>query len=327
MWLLHLMILGCSSGKDSGEWIGDTGDTPPLQNVDADGDGYPRWDTTDDAVIADCNDSDPLITPEVERYIPAGTFLRGSQLMLDTTPERQIYLSDYCMDVYEVSNDHFAAFLIAQSEMGLENVTEEGLPLFDFEDDDDIFPERIEVDADLGYRSQAGYENHPVTEVWQWSGTAFCEWGGKRLPTEAEWEKGARGTDARTYPWGEEEPTCDIANYGTVEVRCIGDTVDVGSYPDGVSPYGLHDMSGNVAEFVLDWYGSSYYADAPDTDPMGPESGDVVQDMQGNTFEAIIARSGNHATGPRDLRTFARTAEPAEATSNGVGFRCARPLE
>ena len=295
-----------------------------IEEIDLDNDGYPDWRSTTDIHRADCDDSDPNITPNVERYIPAGVFIRGENDAPFTSPQQEIYLSDYCLDVYEVRNDDFVEYLIAQLEAGWDNQTPEGLPLFDFADDDDIYPERIERTPG-SFQSMLGYENHPVTEVWQWSAQGYCAWAGKRLPTEAQWEKGARGEDGRSFPWGEEEPSCALVNFGTMESQCIGDTVEVGSYPEGASPYGLLDMSGNVAEFVNDWFLPDYYSDSPFEDPTGPEEG-FFDDGQGNQFQAIIARSGNHATGKGDLQTFFRQPEPFDATSNGIGFRCGRDL-
>ena len=294
------------------------------EEIDADGDGYPSWSSTQDIEYADCDDNDPMITPQTERWIPAGHFWRGDDDAPLVGPKREIYLSDYCMDVYEVRNDVFAEFMEEMRAEGMENVQEDGLALYDFEDDDDIYEPTIE-DSLAGFRSVMGRGDHPVTEVWHWSAVRFCAHYDKFLPTEAQWEKGARGSDNRRYPWGNDDANCSLANFGTPQGRCEGDTMPVGSYPAGSSPYGLLDMSGNVSEWVWDYFDEEYYASSPQEDPLGPDTGFFV-DETGQSFVARIARSGNHSTDEGSLQVFHRTPEPAEGSSNGLGFRCMRQL-
>ena len=295
-----------------------------LEEVDADGDGYPAWYSTLNQEIADCDDNDAQVTPLTERWIPAGYFWRGDDEAPLVGPQREIFLSDYCMDIYEVRNDRYAEFMSDLWSEGLDNRDEAGLPLYDFDDDDDIYEPTIETD-EQGFRAVLGRGAHPVTEIWHWSAVRFCQHYGQLLPTEAQWEKGARGEDLRRYPWGNEEPDCTYVNFGTPQYRCEGDTMPVGSYPLGASPYGLLDMAGNVSEWVWDYFDEEYYIDSPQQDPEGPDTGYYV-DETGQGFVARVARSGNHSTDAGSMQVFHRTPEPAEASSNGLGFRCVRAL-
>lgn len=197
--------------------------------------------------------------------IPAGSFWRGcnpanpnpyqcdsTQLMRET-PYRQITLSEFYIDKFEVTQEQWAACVTAN---GCTNPA----------------PVDPMVAQDAGYDPN-NKPDHPVSNVTWAQARSYCMWRGKRLPTEAEWEKAARGTDGRMYPWGDTPDPAADCMYANVGICSGSGTHAVGSHPAGDSVYGVADMAGNVSEFVADFYSTTYYAEAPATDPQGPLSG------------------------------------------------------
>ncbi len=340
-WPALLVLVACNDParevEDDTAAGGDTAstdDTALPAEVDADGDGAPDWRTAHDPARADCDDDDPAVNPATEVYVPAGPFTRGDADTPWAETVRSITLGAYCIDRTEVTNEAFRTLLVAREAEGSPNADEDGHPLYDVDDQDDIYPERLQF-RDGAWSVEDGYARHPVVEVWWWSAAYYCGRSGRSLPSEAQWEKAARGSaDARRWPWGDAPPTCARANFVDVppgtspagQPACVGDTTPVGTYTDGTSPSGAADMAGNVAEWVNDWFDPEAYDTGPDTDPTGPAEGQTFDDGVG-TYVARVARGGNFLQGPDDLTVSARFPEPFDATSNGLGFRCARSLE
>jgi formylglycine-generating enzyme required for sulfatase activity len=215
--------------------------------------------------------------------VPAGTFTMGGGEEEDERPRHRVFVSAFSIDRDEVTRAAYqkcvAAGVCARPEGG---------------GDDDL----------------------PVTGVSFLDAASYCAWVGKRLPTEAEWEKAARGSDGRIYPWGD-EPSCEQANFGNFqgEGRCPknpGRPVKVGSYP-GASPFGVRDLAGNVWEWVADWYDASYYRHSPSRDPRGPKSG-----------ERRVVRGGACCSMFGLPRAANRLAFPESYRDIDIGFRCAK---
>jgi serine/threonine-protein kinase len=240
-------------------------------------------------------------------YIPAGAFEMGSEDGdPDEGPVHSVYLDEYWIDRYEVTNIQFAEFL---SE--IDNQEEGGTTGVEEWDSDS----RIHLDGET-WVVESGYEYYPVTEVNWYVAEAYCEWAGGRLPTEAEWEKAARGTlVGQLYPWGNSLPACTLGVVvGAQYVECGEHAVEVGSFkPNG---YGLYDMAGNVWEWVTDWYDSNYYTISPDENPRGPTDG-----------ISRVLRGGSWFNFQNNLRVSYRLDHYPDVTLEFIGFRCANSEE
>jgi len=243
-------------------------------------------------------------------HVPDGEFLMGNEdanlkAVADEEPAHTVYLDAFWIDRTEVTNAQYARFLNALGEYrdacGGHDCLETTV-----EDKDSHI-----LQQEGRYVVEGGFEDHPVTEVTWYGAQAYCEWAGVRLPTEAEWEKAARGVDGRLYPWGNDVPDCDKAQYAD----CSGMTVPVGSKPAGASPYGVLDMAGNVWEWVADWYDAAYYDGSPTRNPQGANSG-----------ERKVFRGGSWGYLSKFIRTTDRARNRPSYAGFNVGFRCAAPV-
>ena len=231
--------------------------------------------------------------------IPAGEFLMGSPVgkgRADEWPQRSVYLDAFWIDQVEVTNLRYMAFVKSTGHQPPPNPYGTG-PL-------------------LTIMSIQGLEQLPVVQTTWYDAKAYCTWAKKRLPTEAEWEKAARGTDGRLFPWGNEPPIGTRANFDR-EWEDEHTLHSVGSLPDGDSPYGVKDMAGNAREWVSDWYDPQYYKDAPERNPYGPDKMGVVRSIRGGSWHSPAS----------DITTSARGRGGFALQTHGTGFRCARSLE
>jgi eukaryotic-like serine/threonine-protein kinase len=226
-------------------------------------------------------------------YVPAGDFIMGSNQNYDTQAEKDeviqhtVYLDSFWIDQTEVTNAMYARCVSAGS---------------------CTIPGSSNSNSHLNYYGSSIYANYPVVNVDWDQAMAYCQWAGSRLPTEAEWEKAARGTDGRIYPWGNQAPGAALGNFN----KYVGDTSKVGSYLPGASPYGALDMAGTVWEWVADWYSGTYYLSSPSNNPNGPASG-----------TSRVERGGSWFSDTSLLGVFQRGGNFPNYRSNYVGFRCA----
>ncbi|MEK6590045.1 MAG: formylglycine-generating enzyme family protein [Nitrospinota bacterium] len=289
--------------------------------------------------------------PEDMVLIPKGLFLMGSTKEdIDTLlasnpnieisrldneiPQREVYLSDYLIDTYPVTNAKYKKFIESGaynqealwSEAGWQYISQKN-PLGN-KDLDNILN---------------GEPDCPVVNVSWYEAEAFAKWAGKRLPTEAEWEKAARGTDGRMYPWGN---TFDKSLLNCSEAM-IKKTTPVTKYPQGQSVYGCFDMAGNVWEWTADWYDSKYYSHAPDRDPQGPtvaeekpyfgrpeNVGMSIYELEPSEAKNIllsaskVLRGGSwNGAGIVHVRCSNRDYDEPTFKNDTIGFRCAKSLE
>jgi eukaryotic-like serine/threonine-protein kinase len=225
-------------------------------------------------------------------YVPEGNFVMGAadgSGKFDEYPQHTVYLDAFWMDKTDVTNAMFAKCVQAGACSQ---------------------PYALSAGDRPSYYGNPQYDNFPVVYVEQDLASAYCEWAGESLPTEAQWEKAARGTDGRRYPWGNSEPDCTLANF----FGCAGGTTDVNSHPAGASPYGILDMAGNVWQAVADWYDPGYYSVSPLKNPAGPSSGQyrILRGGAWNYYDNSL---------PSSIRL---TNLSGDWSHQLIGFRCAR---
>ena len=342
--------LGCDLAPPNTIYPG--ADEIPYDGIDQDCDGVDLVDVDGDGFVGipsggdDCDDTDPLVFPgndedcldprdndcdgvvnkdcgpstDEEVEIAEGGFTMGrtvdeSVLNPDQTPQRTVNLSTYYIDRYEVTIAQYRRCVVA----GVCSIQ----PLYNNE-------ELLGSADDPNYWENQQRGLNPAINLTWFEAQQYCQWAGKDLPTEAQWEKAARGggNDTRVYPWGDVEYQpgpdgadvrvpipCDTANHKdmcTLEY-CEGDTVAVNRYDGGQSPFGIYNMAGNVSEYVLDWYDPTYYTTGPLDDPPGPATGSakVIRGGAWNLIDYYLEVTTRHST-------------TTGMRQNSIGWRCAR---
>jgi len=240
-------------------------------------------------------------TPLAWVSVPAGEFEMGAddaQAAADEKPKHKVSLDAFLIGKYEVTNAQYHTFVKATGHRSPENCCDPKYNLW------------------KGDLTLAAVEELPVINVSWDDAVAFCKWNGARLPTEAEWEMAARGTDGRIYPWGNDPPSGNRANYSFDPVSVWDGPASLAKkdqYEFGQSPYGAFEMAGNVWEWVQDWYDENYYKSSPEKNPTGPEKGEgrVIRGASWrNTAEMLRAANRNKHV-PTERRVY-------------IGIRCAK---
>jgi formylglycine-generating enzyme required for sulfatase activity len=239
-------------------------------------------------------------------YIPEGIFYMGGvdpKAATDEKPVHQVTMHGFWLDRVEITNGMYDLCVKAGACK---------------------IPMEIKSTSRQVYFTNPEFNDYPVIYVTWLQAKTYCEWAGRRLPTEAEWERAARGDDTRTYPWGDQSPDASHANFNSY----FGDTTRVGSLPSGVSPYGVFDLSGNVAEWTNDFYDSDYYASGVNFNPPGPSAR--------SAYFYRVVRGGTYQDADPDIRVSKRSSvlgsnvgalvdspEWRGEFSPKIGFRCA----
>lgn len=219
----------------------------------------------------------------VMMYVLAGEFQMGSEDgKRDEKPVHTVYLDAFWIDRTEVTNGIYALCVQA----GICNK------------------------PGGSYFGNSQYEDHPVAYVSWDDANTYCKWAEGRLPTEAEWEKAARGVNERPYPWGEGSD-CTLANF----YGCIASTTEVGSYEKGKSVFGIYDLAGNVWEWTADWHANWYYDNSPPLNPTGPETGSYR-----------VIRGGSWRSSDNKIHSSYRGWVTPTETGDDIGFRCAHDV-
>jgi len=319
-----LVLLGCDVNGPTGE------QTKAVPTMSPSGDSAPSGVgeslsaglTPAAAQEADAegkNEKPAKPVPEDMVFIPAGEFLMGSPAGVgaeNERPQHPVYVNAFCIDKYEVTNAQFKEFVDATGYVT--DAEKQGYGDFL----DGVLWRRVPGSSWRHPYAPTSTIDHimssPVVQVSWNDAVAYARWAGKRLPTEAEWEKAARGTDGREYPWGNDNPRDGgryRTNYNPSRLDEDGHrfAAPVGSFESGKSPHGVYDMAGNVSEWCADWYANDYYQQSTSRNPRGPATG-----------QRRVLRGGTWADKADAIRAAFRDSATPESRYYYIGFRCAQ---
>ena len=263
---------------------------------------------------------------ELDRNVEAGRF--------DVEiPQREVYMSAYLIDKYPVTNAEYKKFIESGGYKQRDLWSDAGW---------DYIQQSKPLESNCVNSAMDGEDDCPVVNISWYEAEAFARYAGKRLPSEAEWEKAARGTDGRIYPWGNK--------FDKTRLNCAESKIEkptpVAKYPQGISSYGCFDMAGNVWEWTADWFDSQYYRSAPDRDPQGPAKAEDKpffgrpEDVGVSIYELEPAAAGSstlsdckvlrggswNGGGVIHIRCANRDYDEPDYRNDTIGFRCARSL-
>src|SRR5215813_6036960 len=268
-----------------------------MMNKTGENDGEIMSTSTEARVSISC--------PDNMIMVPSGSFIRGTAVFPDEGPVSTVYMDSFAMDIFPVTNDQFALFIASG---GYDNST-----LWSGHGWEYIRRNAIRF-PNYWHDPRWNQGDHPVTGICWWEAMAYASFAGKMLPTEAQWEYACRGTDGRTYPWGNDEPTLVHANYAPgcdpAELKRSSTAID--AYPRNKSYFGCSDMAGNLAEWCLDNASPDYSYDLTHHNPVYITREDDYH----------IARGGCGLHNETYLRCSSRDNYPATVRDNLIGFRC-----
>jgi formylglycine-generating enzyme required for sulfatase activity len=281
---------------------------------------------TDSAAVTATSTTLPTIAPTTESVItPSSENMTGHNSSIDGMPQVYVPAGDVRMGGLDVhaDNDEMPAHTVSLNAFWIDQLeVTNAMYLLCVQAGECDPPANWASEKRSSYFNNQTYKDYPVIQVtWEQANT-YCGWAGRRLPTEAQWERAARGDDFRTFPWGDEPPSEIYANYN----RLVGDTSRVGSYAAGASPFGALDMAGNVWEWTIDYFSTQYYASSPLFNPSGPiDSANNRRVIRGGSYQdewidIRVSKRGS-ALGPNPNAVYEDPLRGGEHSSK-IGFRC-----